>query len=145
MAQERRIKRLENVLLQAVAPLISHGLLDPRLNLVTVTRISLSGDLSTARVNWSCLGSESERSQATHALEHARGRLQTAVARAMQTRTTPRLEFHYDPSLENSARISRILDGLARERAAKEAENEPGEEGEEGEEGEGGEEEGKSA
>jgi ribosome-binding factor A len=123
MAERRRLKRLENVLLQAVAPLISHGLLDPRLHLVTVTRIRLSADLSTARVNWSCLGTESERARATHALEHARGRLQAAVARAMQTRTTPRLEFHYDPSLEKSVRISRILDDLARERAEKEGEN----------------------
>lgn len=122
MAEQRRLKRLENVLLQAVAPLISHGLMDPRLNLVTVTRIRLSADLSTARVNWSCLGKESERTQAMHALEHARGRLQAAVARAMQTRTTPRLEFHYDPSLEKSVRISRILDDLARERAEKEGE-----------------------
>ncbi len=123
MAEQRRLKRLENVLLQAVAPLISHGLLDPRLHLVTVTRISLSADLSTARVNWSCLGSESERPQATHALDHARGRLQASVARAMRTRTTPRLEFHYDPSLENSVRIHRILDDLARERAEKEGDD----------------------
>ena len=124
MADARRLKRLENVLLQAVAPLISHGLLDPRLHLVTVTRIRLSADLSTARVNWSCLGSEGERTQAMHALEHARGRLQAAVARSMRTRTTPRLEFHYDESLEKAARISRILDDLARERAAREGEEE---------------------
>jgi ribosome-binding factor A len=120
MAEQRRLRRLENVLLQAVAPLISHGLTDPRLHLVTVTRIRLSADLSTARVNWSCLGKASERAQATRALEHARGRLQAAVARAMQTRTTPRLEFHYDASLEKSIRVSRILDDLARERAEKE-------------------------
>jgi len=122
MAEQRRVKRLENVLLQTVAPLISHGLLDPRLNLVTVTYIRLSADLSTARVNWSCLGSESERSQATHALDDARGRLQAAVARSMRTRTTPRLEFHYDASLERSMRINRILSDLARERAEKEGE-----------------------
>ena len=86
MADQRRVKRLENVLLQTVAPLISHGLLDPRLSLVTVTYIRLSADLSTARVNWSCLGSESERSQATHALEDARGRLQAAVEVVKQFR-----------------------------------------------------------
>lgn len=131
MAEPRRLKRLENVLLQAVAPLISHGLLDPRLHLVTVTRIRLSADLSTARVNWSCLGSEGERTQAMHALEHARGRLQAAVARSMRTRTTPRLEFHYDPSLEKSVRINRILDDLARERAEKEGDD-GGEQADEG-------------
>lgn len=133
MAEQRRLKRLENVLLQAVAPLISHGLLDPRLNLVTVTRIRLSADLSTARVNWSCLGTESERTQATHALEHARGRLQASVARAMRTRTTPRLEFHYDPSLEKSVRIGQILEDLARERAEKAGEDAGGPVEEEGE------------
>jgi ribosome-binding factor A len=41
----------------------------------------------------------------------------------MRTRTTPRLEFHYDPSLEKSVRINRILNDLARERAEKEGDD----------------------
>lgn len=124
MPDDRRIRRLEQVILQAVAPLVSHGLSDPRLSLVTITRIRLSKDLSIARVNWSTMGGDADRSKATHALERARGPLQAAVANAMRTRTTPRLEFHYDASLEKAARIHEILGDLARERAEKEGEEE---------------------
>ena len=117
MANDRRIKRLETQILQTVAPAIAHGLADPRLSMVTVTRIRLSRDLSVARVNWSCMGSDGDRSKAQHALEQARGFLQSEVAAAMRTRTTPRLEFHYDEGLANAVRVNQILGDLARERA----------------------------
>ena len=116
MADKRRLLRLERAILQTVGPLIAHGLADPRLGLVTVTRIRLSADLGVARVNWSCIGSEADRSKSAHALEDARGRLQGAVAKSLKTRVTPHLEFHYDASLEKAARINEILAQLARER-----------------------------
>lgn len=116
MADPRRLRRLESLIQETLGPIVSRGLDDPRLHIVTVTRIRLSPDLAVARVNWSCLGSESDRSKARHALEHARGRLQAAVAGALQTRVTPRLEFHYDDSAEKALRVSRILDEIARQR-----------------------------
>jgi len=130
MADPRRVRRLEAAILQTVAPLVSHGLSDPRLSLVTVTRIRLSRDLSVARVNWSVLGEDADRSRAAHALEHARGTLTKAVAQRLQTRVTPRLEFHFDPSLEKAQRVNEVLDQLARERAEREGlpEDEAGDE-----------------
>ncbi|MGH7161924.1 MAG: 30S ribosome-binding factor RbfA, partial [Planctomycetota bacterium] len=116
MPDDRRLRRIESAILQAVGPLVAHGLADPRLVLVTVTRVRVSPDLGVARVNWSCLGGPADRSKAQHALEQARGLLQAAVAKRIETRTTPRLEFHYDESLEKAQRVSRILDDLARGR-----------------------------
>jgi ribosome-binding factor A len=127
MPDPRRVKRLEKVILHTVAPEISHGLRDPRLQFVTVTRIRLSRDLSVARVNWSVLGGEADRNKAQRALEDARGRLQNLVGRNMQTRVLPRLEFYYDESLAKAARIGEILGKLAKERG----ENEPKEQEEE--------------
>lgn len=120
MADKRRIQRLENLILEIVAPLVAHGLSDPRLGMVTVTRVHLAPDLSIAHVNWSTLGGASEESKAAHALEHARGRIQAAVAAALRTRTTPRLMFHYDESLARAQRLTEVLEKLAQERAAKE-------------------------
>jgi len=85
MADERRLKRLEIAILETVAPLVAHGLADPRLQMVTVTRVHLAPDLSVAHVNWSTLGGASAESKAKHALEHARGKIQSAVAKALQT------------------------------------------------------------
>lgn len=120
MPDKRRLQRLENLILEVVAPLVAHGLADPRLGMVTVTRVHLSPDLSTAHVNWSTLGGASEESKVSHALEHARGRIQAAVAGALKTRTTPRLVFHFDESLARAHRVNEVLEQLARERAAKE-------------------------
>lgn len=127
MVDKRRIERLEQVILQTVAPLVAYGLADPRLtqNMVTVTRVKLSGDLSLARINWSCVGSDADRSKATHALEQARGQVQSAIGDAMRTRKTPRVHFHYDESLAKSQTINEILERIERERAARNPEPEP--------------------
>ena len=128
MPNPRRIERLEQHILRTLGPEVSQ-LADPRLGLVTITRIRLSRDLGLARVNWSCVGTEQERTLSEHALEHARGYLTSVVAEAMATRQTPRLEFHYDESMENAARISEILNKLALERGEDAEEDADGEEG----------------
>jgi len=124
MVDKRRVKRLEKVILQTLGPLVSHRLTDPRLHMVTVTRVRLARDLSIAHVNWSVIGSVGDRSKATHALADARGYLQSAVAKNLQTKATPRLEFHYDDTMEKAARVNEILHGLARERAEREGTDE---------------------
>jgi len=135
MANKRRIERLEQVILQTVSPMVAYGLADPRLidNMVTITRVKLSGDLSIARINWSCMGSAADRSKAAHALEQARGPVQSAMGDAMRTRKTPRVQFHYDESLEKSQTINEILERIELERAAKNPAPEPESDGNESE------------
>ena len=120
MADARRLKRLEAAILETVAPLVAHGLADPRLQMVTVTRVHVAPDLSIAHVNWSTLGGPSAESKAKHALEHARGKIQSVVAKALQTRVTPHLVFHFDESLARAQRVTEALEKLARERAERE-------------------------
>jgi len=115
----RRLLRLEQAILETVGPLVAHGLADPRLSMVTVTRVKLSPDLSIARVHWSCLGDEADRTKAARALAHARGHLQRAVAKSLRTRTTPHLSFHFDSTVEGADRIDRLLQQIARERESR--------------------------
>ena len=131
MPNPRRIERLEQLIMRTLGSTITQ-LADPRLGLVTVTRIRLSKDLGVARVNWSCVGTAAERSKSEHALIHAKGYLTGVIASAMATRQTPRLEFHFDESMEKAARISEILHKLAVERGETGEESETGEEPEEG-------------
>jgi len=122
MVDHRRIQRLEKQILQTVAPLVSYGLKDPRLEFVTVTGVSLARDLSVAHVRWSVLDPATQRSKAEHALVDARGAIQQSLGRAMSTRTLPHLEFHYDESIEKAARVDEILIKLEKERAARQPE-----------------------
>jgi ribosome-binding factor A len=90
------------------------------LGFVTVTRVKLSGDLKHAVIYYSVIGSEADRSKTAHALEHARGHVQSEIARAMHTRVTPIVRFEFDEGLAGSIRISQLLHELTEERDGRE-------------------------
>jgi ribosome-binding factor A len=49
-------------------------------------------------------------------LNNAAGFLRSQLAKVLATRTTPRLRFHYDHSIENGARMSKAInDALKRD------------------------------
>jgi ribosome-binding factor A len=120
-----RLKRLTQLLHRRAGEILSYELKDPRMGFVTVSRVKLSGDLRHAVIYWSIVGTESERSRTAHALEDARGHVQSQIAAVMHTRVTPVIRFEFDESIAGSVRVSQILDELRGERA--EPEETPGE------------------
>jgi ribosome-binding factor A len=122
MPSTKRLEKLTKVILRRAAEVVAHELKDPRLGLVTITRVDLAEDLRYARIHWSVLGDESERSRSSHALDHARGHVQSLIAQVLQTRVTPIISFHYDESIEGAVRMGRLLDELRQERETREAE-----------------------
>jgi len=116
VANPRRIKRLERLIQQVSAEFIQRELQDPRIGLVTLTRVKLSSDLSRCQLYWSCLGSEGERRTTERGLEDALASIQRAVAGGMQTRVTPRLSLQYDASLAHVERLETIFTQLRDER-----------------------------
>ena len=53
--------------------MLQRGLKDPRVGLVTVTGVDLSGDLRHAKVFVSVMGSQRDKEQSLEALNHAAG------------------------------------------------------------------------
>ncbi len=104
-----KIERLQQVIKFKVSQVLLKDISDPRLGLVTITRVKLAKDLSHCVVYYSVLGEAGERSRSAHALANARGFIQHEVAGALATRTTPRLDFEFDPSIEGSVRIAEML------------------------------------
>jgi ribosome-binding factor A len=82
--------------------------------------VKLSGDLKYAVIYYSVLGTEGDRSKTEHALEHAKGHVQSEIASVMHTRVTPIIRFEYDESVAGSIRVSQLLDELREERGEQE-------------------------
>jgi ribosome-binding factor A len=59
------------------------------------------------------LGSEQKRMATLAGLESARAVVHARIARELRMKRTPHLTFEYDPSVENAARISRLIDEVA--------------------------------
>jgi len=112
-SSKRRPDQVGEVIRQVVAEAILRDLRDPRIKLVTVTRVDVSGDLSHARVY--VIGhDEAAQDQAVVGLASAAGFLRSRVAKALATRIVPDLTFVVDRGVEHAARIDEILAGLRR-------------------------------
>ena len=72
----RTIAKLEARIHERAAYALEFEVRDPRMPLVTITRVELSKDLAHAKVFYSVLGPRSERSKAEHLLESAGGFIQ---------------------------------------------------------------------
>src|SRR5215510_11419220 len=118
MASQRSIDRIASWIQKKVATMLIR---DPRVGFLTVTRVRVTKDLETATVYYSVLGGEKERTKAAHMLDHARSFIQREVAKGIHTRVAPLLTFEFDESVEGTAKMTRLLDELAAERAARES------------------------
>jgi ribosome-binding factor A len=103
-----RTARINHVVHEVVADELERlGDGDPRLDLVTVTGVTVDPDLRRATV-W--LSSLSE--QAAAALAEERVSLQAAIGRQVRMKRTPLLTFAPDPAIASGSRIEDILRSL---------------------------------
>jgi ribosome-binding factor A len=105
----QRSERLGDLLRGEISELVRREMRDPRVAMVTVSRVELSRDFHYAVVYVSALGGEAERVEAVQALEKARGFLRRELARRLDLRVTPELRFELDRGAEYSQQISDLL------------------------------------
>lgn len=124
-SSKRRPGQVAEIVRQVLAEALAREIRDPRVGLVTLTRVDVSGDLSHAQVYVMVnadagkvegeKGEEEYRERALEGLRSAAGFLRTKVAKALSTRTIPELHFELDRGLEHAARINAVLADLKRE------------------------------
>lgn len=126
----RRPARLGEAIREEVAQLVGYELADPRIGVVTVTRVEVSPDLGHARVHVSVLGDERERQQTLAALAHSSGFVRRELARRLGIRQVPEVDFRYDKGLEATERVATLLeeDRQARQRVEAAAQEDSAEE-----------------
>jgi ribosome-binding factor A len=105
-----RMRRINEVLREVVGAAISTELSDPRIGFVTVTSVETSPDLRTAKVFVSVLGDEDERAATLEGLRSSHGVIQSRIAAETRMKRTPTLTFHYDDTIEQGVRISKLLE-----------------------------------
>lgn len=105
-----RMRRVNEVLREVIGAAITTDLSDPRIGFVTVTSVETSPDLRAAKVYVSVLGDEEAREATLAGLRSSHGVIQSRIAAETRMKRTPTLSFHYDATVEQGMRISRLLD-----------------------------------
>ena len=96
-----------------LSDILERELQDPRILLVTVTRVKVTPDLSQARVFISTLSAGEERKKALQGLKSASGFVRRSLSgRLHHLRRIPDLIFEYDETLETEMRIEQLFDQI---------------------------------
>ena len=114
----RRTERVNDLLREQLDYLLRREAKDPRLEtLWSITDVEVTRDLRHAKVFVSILGTEEEAEGTMTALNAARGYLRRELGHRLNTmHHIPEIAFKRDVSIERGARLSAVLDDLARER-----------------------------
>jgi ribosome-binding factor A len=104
--------RAASALRRALQLTLSEGLSDPRMDdaVLTVTGAGLSPDGQALRVGVSVLPADAGP-RVLGALRHAAGHLKAGMARHVEIRRMPRLEFELDDSIKRQAALEAGLAG----------------------------------
>lgn len=120
-----RGRRVADHIQKELAVLIQQEVKDPRLGLVTINEVKVSRDLGFADVYFTSFSSDTFRASESldedaereernsirpaEVLENASGFLRSRLAKSLSTRTTPKLRFHYDHTIEQGAKMTQAI------------------------------------
>ena len=110
MKQNAATRRLSEQLREKLGYILLFEISDPRLDLVTLTGVEVAIDRSFARVYVSCDGDRYD--EVLEALRAAKGRIRSLLARSLDWRVTPELDFRIDRSTDEAERIGRALENV---------------------------------
>ena len=109
MVDQARARRLAGRIKQIVATGIEMQVKDPRLGMVTITDVRVTGDLHDATLFYTVLGDDAAREESARALESAKGVLRAEVGRQTGVRFTPTLTFVLDAVPDTAKHIDEVL------------------------------------
>ncbi len=109
MVDQGRARRMAGRIKQIVATQLESQIKDPRLGMITVTDVRLTGDLHDATVFYTVYGDEQAHEDTAAALESARGILRSEIGRQTGVRFTPTVAFQLDAVPESAKVIDELL------------------------------------
>lgn len=107
-----RVERVQEFIQQEFSKLLLSDVKDPRIGFVTVTHVEVTGDLRSAKVFVSMMGSDAQKADTWTGLNHALGFMRSEIGRRLGIRHSPELTLHRDTSLDYSAKIQELLSSV---------------------------------
>lgn len=107
----RRTERIAELLRAEIAAALRQDVTDPRIGLVTVTRVDVAPDMSHAIVGWSAFEVDAEEriGEIKAGLASAAGHLRSAISKRLELRRMPELRFQHDPSIAQGNKTLEVL------------------------------------
>lgn len=102
-----KIDRLSNNVLEVLSKIIFQEIKNPLLKNVILTSVSVTSDLSFAKVYFTCMNEDKDK--VLSELNEAKGFLRSKLAQNIEIRHTPELIFEFDNSIEYGMNIEKVI------------------------------------
>ena len=99
-----RIERLNHTYMEEISRILEEEIKDEDIKFVTITKVTVTNDLSYAKVYFTVLDDDKKNST-LKALNEASKYIRKLLAERIEIRHTPELRFFYDDSIEYGNRI----------------------------------------
>jgi len=107
-----RAERVSGLIQSALFDVLQKSIKDPRLGTVTITHVQMTRDLKLARVYFASTDSPED---AAAGFKKAHGFIKKTLAREIELRYMPELEFLYDESIDYAIHMDTVLKQLKKE------------------------------
>ena len=114
-SEQKRSVRVADVIRKELAILLLTKVRDKNLINVHISRVEVSDDMKYARVFFTVLGNQKAVKASEASLERARGFMRSHLAKSLNMRYTPNLQFRYDEIAEKVEHIESIFQEIAKE------------------------------
>lgn len=114
--EQKRSSRVAEAIRNELSVLLISKVRDPRLLDVSFTRVEVTDDLSLARIFYTVAGGKNEIRKAGQGLDKAKGFMRSHIAKTLNLRFTPALEYRYDDIAVKVAELDDIFLEIANER-----------------------------
>lgn len=105
-----RKEKLEELIKRLVADLLLKEIKDSRIGFISISRVEISKDYSSANVFFSVLGSEKNIKDSFFGLESAKGFIRKKIGKSLKLRHIPDLKFVYDDSVAEGVNLVNLID-----------------------------------
>lgn len=119
-SEQKRSSRVAEAIRNELAILVISKVQDPRLHNLNISRVEVNDDLSVALIYFTVLGDKKEAKEAEKGLHRAKGFMRSHIARTLNLRFTPDLQFRYDDVVEKVAELEELFQEIANERKSRE-------------------------
>jgi ribosome-binding factor A len=111
-APGRRPQRVAEQIRQVAAAFLQEDARDPRIGLVTITSVVVTGDLQHAELRYVVHGDDAAREQTQQGLESATAAIRRKIGHEMRLRVVPAVTFVLDRGAEHASHIEKLLSDL---------------------------------
>ncbi len=108
-----RSERVASLIAREVSLIISQEIRDPRLGMVTITKVVISPDLKEAKIYFTSLGNATND---LSVLDGAKSYIRTTLAHRIRIKFIPDLKFIIDESSKYGEKIDRLIEEINKDR-----------------------------